>query len=100
MTKLIQICASEDDLFGLDAEGAVYHYNFNTNSWMRLGRVRRGEAGGGAAEGQPAVEHDEVAAGRGRLEAAPTSQGEAHEAPRSVRDGALCECGRPLPRSA
>ena len=51
MTKLIQICASEDDLFGLDGEGAVYHYNFNTNSWMRLGRVRRGEAGGGAAEG-------------------------------------------------
>jgi hypothetical protein len=38
MTKLIQICASQNDLFGLDAEGIVHHYNFNTNSWMRLGR--------------------------------------------------------------
>jgi hypothetical protein len=37
MAKLIQICASENDLFGLDSEGIVYHYNFNTNSWMRLG---------------------------------------------------------------
>ena len=37
MTKLIQICASENDLFGLDADGVVYHYNFNTNDWIRLG---------------------------------------------------------------
>lgn len=37
MAKLIQICASENDLFGLDAEGVVYHYNFNTSTWMRLG---------------------------------------------------------------
>jgi hypothetical protein len=37
MTKLIQICASENDLFGLDADGVVYHYNFNTNGWLRLG---------------------------------------------------------------
>ena len=42
MTKLIQICASENDLFGLDADGVVYHYNFNTNGWMRLGS---GESG-------------------------------------------------------
>jgi hypothetical protein len=39
--KLIQICASQNDLFGLDADGAVYHYNFSSNSWMILGRGRR-----------------------------------------------------------
>ena len=37
MAKLIQICASENDLFGLDSDGVVYHYNFNTNNWARLG---------------------------------------------------------------
>jgi hypothetical protein len=39
--RLIQICASENDLFGLDADGVVYHYNFNTNTWMKLGRGQR-----------------------------------------------------------
>ena len=38
MAKQIQICASQNDLFGLDADGVVYHYNFNTNTWMKLGR--------------------------------------------------------------
>jgi hypothetical protein len=42
MSKLIQICASQNDLFGLDADGVVYHYNFNTNHWTRLGDSRRG----------------------------------------------------------
>ena len=37
MAKLIQICASRNDLFGLDRDGVVYHYNFNTNGWVRLG---------------------------------------------------------------
>ena len=37
MAKLIQICASENDLFGLDSDGVVYHYNFHTNNWARLG---------------------------------------------------------------
>jgi hypothetical protein len=37
MAKLIQICASENDLFGLDSDGVVYHYNFNTSNWVRLG---------------------------------------------------------------
>ena len=37
MAKLIQICASENDLFALDSDGVVYHYNFSTNSWMKLG---------------------------------------------------------------
>jgi hypothetical protein len=40
MAKLIQLCASANDLFGLDGDGVVYQYNFNTNSWMRLGRGR------------------------------------------------------------
>ena len=48
MTKLIQICASENDLFGLDADGVVYHYNFKTNSWVRLG--------GGQHDGTAAAE--------------------------------------------
>ena len=45
MAKLIQICASENDLFGLDADGRVYHYNFNTNNWVRLGRGQRDHGG-------------------------------------------------------
>jgi hypothetical protein len=36
MPKLIQICASQNDLFGLDDDGMVHRYNFNTNSWMRI----------------------------------------------------------------
>ena len=48
MAKLIQICASENDLFGLDSDGVAYHYNFNTSSWVRLGRGRHD--GTGAAE--------------------------------------------------
>jgi hypothetical protein len=47
MAKLIQICASANDLFGLDDEGTVYHYNFNTEGWVRLGR---GSASDGASE--------------------------------------------------
>jgi hypothetical protein len=50
MAKLIQICASQNDLFGLDGEGVVYHYNFNTNSWMRLGSGK--QDGTRAAKGQ------------------------------------------------
>jgi hypothetical protein len=40
MAKLIQICASQNDLFGMDDEGRVYQYNFNTSTWMHLGRGR------------------------------------------------------------
>jgi hypothetical protein len=40
VVKLIQICASRNDLFGLDDEGGVYQYNFNTSIWMALGRRR------------------------------------------------------------
>lgn len=44
MPKLVQICASQNDLFGLDLDGQVYQYNFNTSSWMRLGLGRSGTA--------------------------------------------------------
>ena len=50
MAKLIQICASENDLFALDSDGVVYHYNFNTNSWMILGCGKND--GTAAAEGR------------------------------------------------
>jgi hypothetical protein len=40
MAKLTQICASENDLFGLDGEGVVYQYNFKTNNWTKLGEGR------------------------------------------------------------
>lgn len=66
MAKLIQICASENDLFGLDSDGVVYHYNFNTNSWIKLGRGQHDAAG--AAEGQPMIPNAGLN-GRGRLEA-------------------------------
>lgn len=37
MAKFIQICASENDLFGLDVDGVVYQYNFKTKQWVELG---------------------------------------------------------------
>lgn len=37
MAPLIQICASQNDLFGLDGDGIVYQYNFNSNTWVKLG---------------------------------------------------------------
>ena len=53
-SKLIQICASENDLFGLDADGAVYHYNFGTNDWIWLGHGRRDRDAGPPIEAPPA----------------------------------------------
>jgi hypothetical protein len=44
MARLVQICASENDLFGLDGEGIVYQFNFNTNDWVKLGRNERRDA--------------------------------------------------------
>ncbi len=52
MAKLIQICASENDLFGLDGEGVVYQYNFKTNKWMLLGHGRSDRGESPLAEGQ------------------------------------------------
>jgi hypothetical protein len=38
--KLIQVCASYNDLFGLDEDGQPYTYNFHTNTWTRLGPLQ------------------------------------------------------------
>ena len=65
MAKLIQICASQNDLFGLDSDGVVYHYNFNTNNWVRLGSGTRDDTR--AAEGPM----------KDRFEAEPVSRREA-----------------------
>jgi hypothetical protein len=51
MAKLIQICASQNDLFGLDDDGRVYQYNFNTSAWMRLGRGRSTQPDAPSADG-------------------------------------------------
>ena len=40
MTRFIQICASQNDLFGLDEVGDVYQYNFNTKTWVQLAQER------------------------------------------------------------
>ena len=36
MPKFIQICASQNNLFALDAEGQVYQYHFNVQMWVML----------------------------------------------------------------
>ena len=50
MVNLIQICASANDLFGLDSNGMVYRYNFNTNGWIRLAPAKY-DGTRGAVEG-------------------------------------------------
>lgn len=55
MAKLIQICASQNDVFGLDGDGRVYQYNFSTNSWTKLGRGQRGQAGVPPAEDETSL---------------------------------------------
>ena len=52
MSKLIQLCASANDLFGLDGDGVAYQYNFNTNTWMPLGQGRSDRRESSHAEGQ------------------------------------------------
>jgi hypothetical protein len=54
MMKLIQICASANDLFGLDGDGVVYQYNFSTNTWMTLGHGRSDRREALLDEGQAA----------------------------------------------
>ncbi len=36
MPKPIHICAPQNDLFGLDGDGMVYQYNFNSHAWVKL----------------------------------------------------------------
>lgn len=43
MTKFIQICASQNDLFALDAEGDIYQYHFNVKTWIKLIANRESE---------------------------------------------------------
>jgi hypothetical protein len=73
MGKLIQICASENDLFALDSDGVVYHYNFNTKSWMSLGRGQHDAAS--AADSQPMAPHGDSLNDRERLETQRLSRG-------------------------
>lgn len=68
MAKLTQICASENDLFGLDADGVVYHYNFATNDWVRLGCGQRDRGGSHRGKGQPRSAQGEVLEGDGRAD--------------------------------
>ena len=44
MTKFIQICASQNDLFALDEQGTVYQYNFTAKSWEKLVASRSQES--------------------------------------------------------
>jgi hypothetical protein len=53
MPRLIQICASRNDLFGLAGDGTVYQYNFNSNTWTQLGR-EWDQGGSPRAEDRPA----------------------------------------------
>lgn len=41
--KFIQICASQNDLFALDADGNIYQYNFNSKTWLQLVTSRASE---------------------------------------------------------
>jgi hypothetical protein len=34
--RFIQTCASQNDLFALDAEGGVHQYNFTAKAWEKL----------------------------------------------------------------
>ena len=53
MAKLIQICASQNDLFGLDGDGMVYQYNFSSNLWMKLGHEWDDHEGLSRTESRP-----------------------------------------------
>lgn len=68
MAKLVQICASENDLFGLDGDGVVYQYNFNTNNWVRLGGGQRDHGGASRADDPAAAARPEDPRARGRLD--------------------------------
>jgi len=64
MEKLTQIRAAQNDLFGLDADGIVYEYNFNTNEWTELGRSSGDNVGVPPPADQPSTTYSEVAARR------------------------------------
>jgi hypothetical protein len=43
-SRFMQICASRNDLFALDAEGSIHQYNFTAKSWEQLVASRSHEA--------------------------------------------------------
>ena len=45
MTRFVQICASQNDLFALDAEGDIHQYHFNVKTWVKLTANRESEEG-------------------------------------------------------
>jgi hypothetical protein len=63
MSKLVQICASQNDLFALDGEGVVYHYNFHTSNWRRLGDRREENAESCEENAESIVEESAIAQG-------------------------------------
>jgi hypothetical protein len=54
MAKLIQICASQNDLFALDEEGEVHQYDFKRKVWVKLAPGRAEDAASRLAERQQA----------------------------------------------
>jgi hypothetical protein len=43
LAQFIQICASQNDLFALDARGEVYQFDFNASMWEKLASSRSRE---------------------------------------------------------
>ena len=43
MTKFVQLCASQNDVFALDEDGNVYQYHFNVKTWVKLSTNRESE---------------------------------------------------------
>lgn len=58
MTRFIQICASQNNLFALDDGGNVYQYHFNVKTWARLNKMdpapREGQTADGSRQPRPA----------------------------------------------
>ena len=63
MAKFIDICASSNDLFGLDDEGVVFQYNFHMSSWVKLGSEGMGRGEGSASERRTAPARPKPPAG-------------------------------------
>ena len=44
VARIVQICASQNDLFGLDDAGIVHQYDFSAKTWRQLAAARSTEA--------------------------------------------------------
>jgi hypothetical protein len=64
--KFMQICASHNDLFGLDEKGDVYQYNFSMKAWVKLAPDRREDVSATAAPAARAPHRELVEDGHGR----------------------------------